>query len=133
MSKRRILILDDSPITLRMLIKALKAEGYEARGTADLGVFSQLLSSFEPHLILLDLSMPTVTGDSICRDLRRQFPGRRVPIAMISGLSDAELKARAEAAGADTYISKKEGFHAFVKDIHRLFREHPATGQSPAT
>lgn len=121
MKNRKILILDDSPVTLRMLIKALRGESFDARGTADLNTFGRLLQEFEPDLILLDLAMPTMDGDLVCKELQHQFPGKKVPIVMMSALSEGELNQRSREAGADGYISKKEGFRSFLAKVEAVF------------
>ena len=125
MTKRRILILDDSRVTLRMLIKALRQEHFDARGTADLNTFGRLLQEFSPELILLDLKMPTMEGDLVCKELKDEFPDKSVPIIMMSGLAEGELDQRSRQAGADGYISKKEGFRAFVTKIDKFLSTKP--------
>ena len=128
MNKRRILILDDSRVTLRMLIKALRNEGYDARGTADLNTFGRLLQEFSPELILLDLKMPTMEGDMVCKELKDEFPDQDIPIIMMSGLAEGELDQRSREAGADGYISKKEGFRAFVAKLDRYLNRGAKSG-----
>lgn len=124
MSKRRFLILDDSRVTLKMLIKALRDESYDARGTADLNTFGRLLQEFSPELILLDLKMPTMEGDLVCKELKDQFPDKDIPIVMMSGLAEGELDQRSREAGADGYISKKEGFRSFVTKVDQFLNRH---------
>ena len=127
-TKKRILILDDSHVTLKMLIQTLHQAGYEARGTPDLSTFGRLLGEFKPDMILLDLAMPQIEGDQVCREVLTQFPHRRIPIVMMSGLAEGELDQRSRAAGADAYISKKAGFRHFLEEVERLFRRFSTHG-----
>lgn len=126
MDKKRILVLDDSEVTLKMLIKALRDANYDARGTPNLTTFGRLLQEFDPDMILMDLAMPAMDGDQVCIELRSQFKDRHIPVVMMSGLAEGELDQKARQAGADAYISKKAGFKVFVEEVTRIFSHHPS-------
>ncbi len=124
MSGRRILILDDSTVTLKMLIKALKSEGFIPRATPSIKTFGKLVEEFKPEMVLLDLAMPKKDGDQVCQELKQRFPNRHIPVVMMSALSEGELNQRSRAAGAYACISKKHGFNAFVKSVNEIFQSH---------
>ena len=124
MSGRRILILDDSTVTLKMLIRALKSEGFIPRATPSIKTFGKLVEEFKPEMVLLDLAMPTKDGDQVCQEIQQRFPNRPIPVVMMSGLSEGELDQRSKAAGAYAYISKKHGFQAFVQSVTEIFQTH---------
>ena len=124
MSGRRILILDDSKVTLKMLMRALRSEGFIPRATPSIKLFGKLVEEFDPEMVLVDLAMPGRDGDLVCRDLRQRFPTKDIPIVMMSGLSEGVLMQRSRAAGADGCISKKHGFQVFVKKVAEIFQAH---------
>jgi twitching motility two-component system response regulator PilH len=107
--KRRILLLDDSPITLELTRGVLEERGYAVGMSANLQEFQSQLEQFQPEIILTDLMMPDVSGQDIVRVLKHNFHTEKIPIVLCSSRPDAELAPIAEAAGADGYLSKSHG------------------------
>jgi PleD family two-component response regulator len=117
---RRILLIDDSEITLEMERSVLQARGYDVRATSTLIEFERVLDEFKPHLILTDIHMPEVQGTDICRTLKNEFNTQDIPIVLFSSLNDEELSALAEQVGADGYLSKAHGLEALGEKIDEL-------------
>ncbi len=117
MSGKKILVIDDSEVMLKMLIKSLRDAGYVARGTTELVRFGRHLQEFQPDLVLVDVLMPDIGGDEVCRDLKEGFKDLKVPVYLISGMAEGELHNRARLAGADGYISKRSGFQKVLERI----------------
>ncbi len=107
--KRRILLLDDSPITLEMEKAVLEDRGYAVAVASNLIEFQGLLEKFQPEVILTDLMMPDISGKDIVRVLKQDFHTEKIPIILFSSRPDEELAPIAEAAGADGYLSKSHG------------------------
>ena len=120
METRRILLIDDSEITLEMERSVLQARGYDVRATSTLIEFERVLDEFKPHLILTDIHMPEVQGTDICRTLKNEFNTQDIPIVLFSSLNDEELSALAEQVGADGYLSKAHGLEALGEKIDEL-------------
>jgi two-component system, OmpR family, alkaline phosphatase synthesis response regulator PhoP len=118
--KRRILLIDDSEITLQMEKAVLEARGYEVRATSTLMEFEQVLKVFNPQLILTDIHMPEATGADICRTLKNEYGTQDIPIVLFSSLNDQELSALAEQVGADGYLSKAHGLEALGEKVDEL-------------
>jgi len=104
---KKILIIDDSELTLELVKKTLSAAGYEVYAASELVEFDMLLGKVRPDLVIVDIQMPEITGDTICKVLKEKYSDIRV--VLFSGLSDDELKLLSERVGADGYISKKHG------------------------
>jgi DNA-binding response OmpR family regulator len=119
---KKILVIDDSEVMLRMVVKSLRDAGYEARGTPDLVRFGRHLTEFKPDLVLADVFMPALLGDDLCRELKTQFSDSRLPVYLISGMAEGELDNRARLCGADGYISKRAGFQVFLKKIEDILQ-----------
>ncbi len=109
MAKKKILLLDDSEITLEMERAVLEERGYEVAVAGNLIEFQGLLDSFQPEVILTDLMMPDISGKDIVRVLKQDFHTERIPIVLFSSKPDEELAEIAEQAGADGYLSKSHG------------------------
>ncbi|HET6437606.1 MAG TPA: response regulator [Anaeromyxobacter sp.] len=107
--KRRILLLDDSPITLEMEKAVLEDRGYAVAVAGNLLEFQELLGRFQPEVVLTDLMMPDISGKDIVRVLKQDFHTEKIPIILFSSRPDEELAPIAEAAGADGFLSKSHG------------------------
>ena len=107
--KKRILLLDDSTITLEMERAVLEERGYQVATASNLLEFQAALDSFQPEVILTDLVMPDISGKDIVRVLKQDFHTERIPIILFSSKPDDELADVAEQAGADGYLSKSHG------------------------
>ena len=107
--KRRILLLDDSPITLEMEKAVLEDRGYKVAVASNLLEFQAMLDQFQPEVILTDLMMPDISGKDIVRVLKQDFHTEKIPIILFSSRPDEELAPIAEAAGADGFLSKSHG------------------------
>jgi CheY-like chemotaxis protein len=107
--KRRILLLDDSPITLEMEKAVLEDRGYKVAAAANLLEFQAQLEVFQPEVILTDLMMPDISGKDIVRVLKQDFHTEKIPIILFSSKTDEELEPIAEQAGADGFLSKSHG------------------------
>ncbi len=107
--KKRILLLDDSTITLEMEKAVLEERGYRVAIASNLLEFQSQLDKFQPEIILTDLMMPDISGKDIVRVLKQDFHTEKIPIILFSSKPDDELSEIAEQAGADGFLSKSHG------------------------
>ncbi len=107
--KKRILLLDDSTITLEMEKAVLEERGYKVAIASNLLEFQKELDVFQPEIILTDLMMPDISGKDIVRVLKQDFHSEKIPIILFSSKADDELAQIAEQAGADGFLSKSHG------------------------
>jgi len=118
--KRKILLIDDSEITLALEKSVLESRGYDVRATSTLMEFEKTLQAWKPHLILTDIHMPEATGADICRTLKNEYNTQDIPIILFSSLPDDELSKLAEQVGADGSLSKVNGLEAMGEKIDEL-------------
>ncbi len=107
--KKKILLLDDSTITLEMEKAVLEDRGYKVAIASNLLEFQKELDVFQPEIILTDLMMPDISGKDIVRVLKQDFHTEKIPIILFSSKADDELAQIAEQAGADGFLSKSHG------------------------
>ena len=118
--KKKILLLDDSTITLEMEKAVLEDRGYEVAVASNLLEFQAELDRFQPEVILTDLMMPDISGKDIVRVLKQDFHTERIPIVLFSSKADEELAEIAEQAGADGYLSKSHGIEKLGEMVDEL-------------
>jgi CheY-like chemotaxis protein len=118
--KKKILLLDDSVITLEMEKAVLEERGYEVAVASNLIEFQAALDAFQPEVILTDLMMPDISGKDIVRVLKQDFHTERIPIVLFSSKPDEELAEIAEQAGADGYLSKSNGIEKLGDMVDEL-------------
>lgn len=110
----RVLVVDDSSVTLELITGALAAAGIGADSAADLASLDLRLRSGGYDVLLVDVNMPEMFGDDVVEFLRSQ---RRLAtrLYLYSDLAEAELAQKAEACGADGFITKSSGLEAAVR------------------
>ena len=120
MAAKRILLIDDSEITLQMEKAVLEQRGYEVQATSTLVEFERMLKDFKPDLILTDIHMPEARGTDICRTLKNEYQTQDIPIVLFSSLNDDELAELAQQVGADGFLSKAHGLDALGEKVDEL-------------
>jgi two-component system, chemotaxis family, chemotaxis protein CheY len=116
---KTVLVVEDHLDTQLLMRQVLRNEGYEV-AVAGNGVmaFEYLKTHTPPDLILLDLSLPEMTGDEFMLRLREQFLPSDLKVIVISGWDN--LKERADAIGANGYIRKPFQLNEFYKQLESL-------------
>lgn len=103
---QRILIVDDNPSVASLLRHALLAEGCAVE-VADDGLQAlDCVAARPPDLILLDLDLPSLAGDEVCRRLKNDPATNLIPIVMVTGQGDGDTKMAAWEYGADDFLTK---------------------------
>ncbi|MFY9260763.1 MAG: HD domain-containing phosphohydrolase [Gallionella sp.] len=105
-SKGRILAIDDTPASLRLLTDILKAEGYEVRSAINGTIALHYAFNNPPDLILLDIRMPELDGFEVCRQLKAQFCTRDVPVIFVSAATETQEKLQGFEVGAVDFVTK---------------------------
>ncbi|UCE40799.1 MAG: response regulator [Candidatus Aminicenantes bacterium] len=104
--KKRILIVDDDPTSLKILESMLPAERYDVVKAND--GKEALESAFEkpPDLILLDIMMPGIDGFEVTRKIKRDKRTKDVPVIIITSLDGSESRIKGLEGGAEELLSK---------------------------
>ncbi|MGZ3441617.1 MAG: response regulator [Polyangia bacterium] len=124
-ARKKILVVDDSPMMLELAHDALEDAGYQAFATGDLAEMVRLLERERPDLILLDVQMPEAYGDDVANVLRG-LRNVTVPVLLFSILDEKELAERAKAAEVDGYIYKGAGLTEMVRRVKALLGDDRA-------
>jgi two-component system sensor histidine kinase/response regulator len=101
-----ILVVDDTPENLRVLMQLLQEQGYRVRPAPNgLHALATVLKE-PPDLILLDIMMPEMDGFEVCRRLKADDLSHDIPVIFISALDETVDKIKAFSAGGVDYVTK---------------------------
>lgn len=101
-----ILIVDDTPVSLRLLEGVLQLDGHRVSAFPEPNMALRAAVRSPPDLILLDACMPGMSGFELCERLKGNTATQHVPVIFISGLTDIEEHTRALKAGGADFITK---------------------------
>jgi PleD family two-component response regulator len=120
-----ILVVDDTPANLRLLAVMLGREGYQVRTAGSGEQALAAVDSYLPDLILLDVSMPCMSGYEVCERLKASPRTRDIPVLFVSAMDQTEDKVKAFAVGGVDYITKPIHFEEVLARVqtHLSLRE----------
>ena len=127
--KGKLLVVDDTSASLRLLTDILKEEGYEVRSAISGELALRAAASNPPDLVLLDIRMPGMDGYEVCRRLKAEPATRDVPVIFVSAVTETDEKVRGFEMGAVDFVTKpyqRDELMARVRthlELHRL-RNH---------
>ncbi|MCP3104121.1 diguanylate cyclase [Myxococcus sp. K15C18031901] len=104
--RSRVLVVDDDPEAIAVLVHALASDQVEVVGLSDAHRLMESLAEHRPDLLLLDVQMPGPSGFDLCRILRSTPEWQELPVLLITAHLGLEFRLAAFQAGADDYISK---------------------------
>lgn len=122
-----ILVVDDDPQIVRLLINALEDEGYKALGVNEGRAALEFVAETSPDLVLLDLILPGIDGNAVCEQLRAISA---VPILMITAYGRHDDKVHGLNMGADDYLTKPFHLEELIARVRANLRrwdfaQHP--------
>lgn len=113
----RILFVDDQPELIEGFRLLLESEGFEAMVHTSLITLPLALRELDPDLILLDLSMPALSGTALFTHGAHRLLRTKAPIVLFSGRDPRELSRITEEIGADGFIFKAQDLDDSVRRI----------------
>jgi len=101
-----ILVVDDEPVNLQVLVNQLHVARYRVRIANSGRQALALVDEETPDLILLDIMMPHMTGYEVCQRLRRTYNAAQLPVIMLTARSRVSDVVQGFQAGANDYVAK---------------------------
>jgi CheY-like chemotaxis protein len=102
----RVLVVEDDPAVADSMVVSLEFQGHEVRSAGSGETALDLLKTFRPEVVLLDIGLPGEDGYCVARRIRELPEGRGVPLLALSGYGDAEAITRSREAGIDQHLVK---------------------------
>jgi two-component system alkaline phosphatase synthesis response regulator PhoP len=127
--KSRILIADDNEPNVELL------EAYLANVDADIEIAVDgqdtldKVASFKPHVILLDVMMPKMSGFEVCKKLKSDPSTRGIMILMVTALNELGDIERAVDAGTDDFLSKPVNKVELTKRVENMLKLHSVSDE----
>lgn len=125
MSTPKVAVIEDEKPILDMYLMKLKAAGFEARGAADGAEGLELIHSFHPDLVLLDLRMPRMGGHEMLRKLREAEQDNNVIVVVLTNLSQTEASLDLRLLKVEKYIVKAHSTPTqIVEEVKNILFRH---------
>lgn len=124
MSAHSVLVVDDDPRNVKLLVSLLASSGLEVRTAAHGEEACRMVTERRPDLILLDAMMPGMTGFEVLSWLRGRNDLMLLPVVMVTALNSIDEKVRALDLGADDFISKPINRLELQAKVRSLLRVH---------
>ena len=122
--KKRVLVIDDSPIALAMAREALEEGGFEVVTALDAKEADTCIyGKNRPDLIILDVMLPMLDGDKKAKMLKGNELTSDIPILLLSSKPEEELGLLVDESGADGFIRKTFGHLQIVAKVEDTLRE----------
>lgn len=126
----RILVVEDDEAIVDVLRRTLRAEGFVVETASDGSTALSLRDDFLPDLVILDLGLPDLDGEEVCRRLRAEPETTNVPILMLTARTELEDRVSGLDSGADDYLTKPFERAEILARIRALLRRTPPRGSA---
>lgn len=121
--KKRILIVEDNELNLKLFRDLLTAHGYETMETKEGMEAIELTRSEHPDLILMDIQLPEISGLDVTRRLKSEHAIRDIPIIAVTAFAMKDDEEKILSAGCQAYISKPISIVPFLNIVRRFLGE----------
>jgi DNA-binding response OmpR family regulator len=115
----RVLIVDDDQLQLELMERSLRIEGFQVATSSSVFGVSNIMRSFEPDVMLIDVHIPALSGDQLLGLARRNAPDT-TRFVLYSSCDEWRLKSLAKDTNADGWISKSADAAQVAKKLREV-------------
>jgi len=120
---KKILIVEDNELNLKLFNDVLEAHGYETLETREGLKALDLARAHNPDLILMDIQLPEVSGLEVTKWLKEDDELRKIPVIAVTAFAMKGDEEKIRDGGCEAYISKPISVSHFIKTIDRILGE----------
>lgn len=117
---KRVLVVEDNELNLKLFCDLLRAHDFTAEPVRDGREAVARAREVMPHLIVMDIQMPHVTGDELILEMKADEELRHIPVMAVTAYAGRADEERIRAAGADAYVSKPISLARFMDAVKSL-------------
>lgn len=119
----KILIIEDDEDMIHILKSILELEGYEIAYASDGEEGIRKINEYKPNLVILDLILPKIDGNEVCRRVKKDAELSKIPIVMLTAKGAMRDELEGVMDGADDYITKPFNPLDLIETIRYLLSE----------
>ena len=119
---KKILVVEDNELNLKLFCDLLRAHGYEAEPVRDGRQAVERTRAFRPDLIIMDIQMPHVSGLELIEQLKSDEALKAIPVMAVTAYAAKGDEERIRDAGAEGYVSKPISLMKFVESVRMLLK-----------
>jgi two-component system cell cycle response regulator DivK len=124
----RVLIVEDNDLNMKLFNDLLLAQGYDTLQTKNGVEAIELARRHRPHLILMDIQLPEVSGLDITRWIKDDESLRMIPIIAVTAFAMKGDEEKMREGGCEAYIAKPISVASFLRTVEQfLFQGSPAS------
>ncbi len=120
---KRVLVVEDNELNLKLFCDLLKAHGFMAEPVRDAREALDRARAIRPDLIVMDIQMPHLSGLDLIEAIRGEEKLRHTPIMAVTAYAGKGGEDRVRTAGADAFVSKPITLMRFMDSINALIEE----------
>lgn len=117
---KRVLVVEDNELNLRLFCDLLKAHGYETEAVRDGRDALAKARSFCPDLIIMDIQLPHVSGIDLIGAIKGDMMLKSTPVMAVTAYAGRGDEERIRAAGAEGYVSKPVSVIRFIEAVSAM-------------
>jgi DNA-binding response OmpR family regulator len=114
-----VLIVEDSAVTRKFLMLAVRSKGYEVLTAHDGMEALEKLARGKVDMVITDLNMPNMDGFELTQTIRKQYTPREMPIIILSSLQNDQEREKGMSLGANAYLNKPFNTALIQKEIEK--------------
>lgn len=124
---KKILIVEDNDLNLKLFRDLLEANGYETFETKE-GIEAIVMTrNAQPDLIIMDIQLPEISGLDVTRKIKADPEIRHIPVIAVTAFAMRDDEEKILAAGCEAYLSKPIAIDDFLRTIRRFLEPHLET------
>jgi CheY-like chemotaxis protein len=120
---KKILVVDDEPFALSVMDRFLKNEGYLVKVASNGLEAVKVCPKYMPHLVILDLMMPGMKGEEVCREIRKICCDTKIIYFSAKQFVNTHSSFVEHDSQPDAFIAKPASSKIILSTVHRILNE----------
>ncbi len=117
---KRILVVEDNDLNRKLFCDLLRAKGFEVEPVADGRVAIERTRIFMPHLVIMDIQLPDISGMDLIEQLKADEELKGIPILAVTAYAGKGDEEAIRDAGAEGYLAKPVSIGPFMVAVNAL-------------